>query len=463
LTDKSSWTIDNWLAYIESIHTSTIEMGLERARQVLNNLNFKLPAKSRVITIAGTNGKGTTLALLEQLGLDHGLNVGAYTSPHIFHFTERLRINGQKLVAESWVAAFKKVDYARQVHDVAIALTYYEFTTLAALQLVAENNIDLIVLEVGLGGRLDTVNIIDPDIAVITSIALDHQAYLGNTLELIAAEKCGIARANKPLFFGGQLTPKIIVSQAKKLSIELFDASSRAITRQDTQTKSWSLKAKCQPQHKAFKLELNDLPKTHIPHANALLGLHVWLYFWSKFAEIFDKKADFSIYKIRQAIHQTHVFGRMTEIFQHPSIYIDAAHNPAAAELLAVNLKALPPVTKTIAIFAAMSDKDIKGIIKPLMAIIDQWIFCPLPGDRAASQARLTQVFDALVEEHQLSVDVSARISMPWQELPFNDQHLSVSQDESSIRYIIFGSFFTIEALLLAWPKFDRPYNELGL
>jgi len=427
--------LDDWLDFIESLHCDNIALGLERSRQVLSRLQAEAVINSvpLIVTIAGTNGKGTTLKLLENAVSMAGQKVAAYTSPHLFRFNERIRLNGQDVADQTLLSAFSLVEQARQ----DIALTYYEFTTLAAFVIFSQAKVDVWLLEVGLGGRLDTVNLFDADIAVITSIALDHQAFLGNTREAIGFEKAGIARAGSPLFVGGSIdeeTPLSIVQHAQELKTVLFDCASRSITLEccsfnasEPSHHTWQLSFSVES---AERQQLDHLPYPAIPLANAALGLQVWFALASRLK--CSPLIDFTV-----LLQQTKVFGRFTQVGWWPEVWLDAAHNPAAAQYLALQLQGLPKQGqgKTVALFAIMADKDLIETLKPMLCCIDKWLLFQLTMPRALPVNSIKSGLEAL-NVSPAAIQCISNVE---------DYKDFISEQD---RCVVFGSFYMLQAFV---------------
>lgn len=406
--------LDEWLARLETLHSQSIDLGLERCGLVYQRLcESKSIKPGFVVTIAGTNGKGTTLKMLENAAKQAGLFVGSYTSPHIFRFNERVRLNGADVSDQQLIDAFELVEQHRQ----SVPLTYYEFTTLAAFVVMTRQNLHLWLLEVGLGGRLDAVNLIDADLAVVTSIGLDHQAYLGDTRELIAREKLGICRPGRPVFFGGDDVPPGVEAYCQSQSVKLYDFS----TRQISESRDWSIEF----QGPDGLVTYQNLPTPRIPLMNAALAVQVWAFIADKLKLVRSVEMN--------SLMSTSLFGRMTCVNKVPEIWLDAAHNPAAAELLAQNLTTMPE-KQTIAIVAMMADKDVAGTLAPLLPLVRQWLSLTLDCDRAMSaQVMAEQLIQLGADgvEPILPGEINA-----WLEDPAYARH----------RFLVFGSFYTLEA-----------------
>jgi dihydrofolate synthase/folylpolyglutamate synthase len=414
--DKSK---DEWLSYLESTHPADIEMGLGRVTQVAQTLGLFKPAPITIV-IGGTNGKGTTTALLGQLLAEKGLSSACYNSPHIHQYNERInrrQADGQARLStdQELCIAFSSIEEGRG----DIPLTYFEFGTLAALWQIKQWQVDVALLEVGLGGRLDAVNIVDADLAIVTSIGLDHQDWLGDTLDLIGYEKAGIGRKNKPLICGQPDVAKGFLEQAKKIGVELTRID-QDYTIQPIPT-GWLLKLASQ---KIAPLTL-QLPKGHIPFyniASAIVGL----------ASI-DLLPDLA--GIRRAVENTRVAGRLTHYscsYQGKSIefILDVAHNPQAAAFLASQLNQC-----SHGILALLADKDPVGIVSALPAI-KHWHLAGLAGYRGQSAEQLNtrllpELTDVVASGH---TNVARAI----------DHCLaSVSNGES---ILVVGSFLTVAA-----------------
>lgn len=366
-------TLAEWLAYIERLHPKNIEMGLERIRIVKNRLqiSFNCP----VITVGGTNGKGSTCVMLQSIWQKAGYRVGLYTSPHIHHFEERLKINGQEVSEETFIRYFGKVEKARET----VELTFFEFTTLVILNILADTKLDVIILEVGLGGRLDSVNLIDADVAVVTNVDIDHVDYLGHTRNLIGYEKAGIFRPGKVAVYGDIDPPETLVQHANEINADL------RILGKDyngiCQGEFWS--------YHGFSMQFNhlNLPalqgKNQIKNAaNALMV-----------AEVMQDVLPIDEKIVCAGLANAYLPGRFQILQTDPVVVVDAAHNPHAAMVLAENLRLMGDFHTTYAVFGAMADKDIDGVIALLKKEIDFWYLTDLPLSRAATAEMLKKRF----------------------------------------------------------------------
>ena len=348
--------LDDWLAWLETLHPKKIDLGLERIVAVLASLGLAEP-KYRVITIGGTNGKGSCVALLESIYREAGYRVGAYTSPHLWRFNERMRIDMQEATDAEIVDVFHEIDSTRG----DITLSYFEYATVAAMLWFARRDVDVAILEVGLGGRLDAVNAMDPDASMIVSIDLDHQAWLGETRSAIAFEKAGIMRSGRPTIVADPQPPATLLSQADKVGSQLLLAG-RDFDH-DTVTKaSWS--------YRSISGDLLRLPMPTfgglVQSRNAAACVAV--------TEALALELPVSEEGLARGIAGAEVHAR----FERHSVLgvewvFDVAHNPAAARILATELKSDPCSGRTFAVFAAMADKDVVGVVGPLISLVDEW------------------------------------------------------------------------------------------
>ena len=351
--------LQTWLDYLEHGHFKAIDMGLERIKSVASNLDLLNPAPY-VITVAGTNGKGSTCRFLEVALMKLGLKVGVYSSPHLIRYNERVRINGRLLDDQAHIDSFAEIDQKKTA-----SLTYFEFSTLSALKLFKEANLDVVILEVGLGGRLDATNIVDPNLAVITSIDIDHVAFLGDNREDIGREKAGIFRANIPVIIGEPDCPQSILAIAQDLNAQKFQRNV-----------DWQYEVKdgafyWQSQTQQF----NTLPMPLIPIPNAGTAIATLL------------KTPFNVSEqvIRETLQEAQMTGRFQQLqatdFAHFSghkpkaqVIIDVGHNPHAARYLAERLQAVKKA-KIFAIFSCLEDKELSGIVQPLAGISGQAVY----------------------------------------------------------------------------------------
>ncbi|PIF21169.1 bifunctional tetrahydrofolate synthase/dihydrofolate synthase [Candidatus Pantoea floridensis] len=353
-----------WLHYLEHLHSQAIELGLDRIQRVAARLDLLKPAPF-VFTVAGTNGKGTTCRTLETLLLAAGYRVGVYSSPHLVRYTERVRVQGVELDDALHSASFAAIEAGRG----DISLTYFEFGTLSAFNLFRDANLDVVILEVGLGGRLDATNIVDADVAVITSIALDHTDWLGPDRESIGREKAGVFRAGKPAIVGEDDMPGTIAEVATEKGAVLLQRN-RDWQWQQT-GESWML----QDAHG----ELRDLPLPQVPLPNAATAL----------TALRASGLNVSEAIIRQHLPRAILPGRFQTVSESPRVILDVAHNPHAAYYLASRLAAEPLRGKVHAVVGMLHDKDIAGTLAALAPQVDCWYCAPLDGPRGATADEL--------------------------------------------------------------------------
>lgn len=408
--------LNDWLTYLEQLHPQPIELGLDRLQQVAQRLavtNFACP----IITVGGTNGKGSCVALLQNSWLQAGYRVGAYTSPHLLHYTERITINGQPIAETDLLTAFAAVEQARQ----KISLTYFEFSTLAALWLFQQQPLDVIILEVGMGGRLDAVNCVAADVAVITSIDLDHCQWLGTTREAIGREKAGIFRPHRPAVIGDPHPPRSVLRHAEQLVVPLYRINQEF--HYQRQLNHWQ----CSTHEQTF----SQLPLPQLLLSNAATALQV--------ISLLQTKLPTPEQAIRQALQHTQLPGRQQPVWIEGNEHIfDVAHNPAAVRLLAHNLLQRPCPGRTFAVIGMLADKQIPDTLKPLIPHIAHWYLGGLPEvPRGASATHLQKTLPPLQFTHATYAET---VIIAYQEV----KRLLQPAD----RIIISGSFHTVAAIL---------------
>ncbi|NQZ24537.1 MAG: bifunctional tetrahydrofolate synthase/dihydrofolate synthase [Colwellia sp.] len=413
-------SLAQWLSYLETLHLTEIDLGLTRISQVAKLLNIDF-SFAQVITVAGTNGKGTTCAFIENALLENNNTVAVYSSPHIERFNERLRINNTDVNDQSLIDAFEQIE----LHRNDISLTYYEYTTLAAFLVLMVKKPEVIILEVGLGGRLDATNLIDADIAVITTIDLDHQAYLGDNRESIGFEKAGIMRANRKVVIGDTDCPNSVLAHAKHLNAKVslreddFFVEQQASIVDDSRQGVWSWQYGQQ--------QVNGLIKPYIPQDNVATALTV-------LALLTDFSFDFTHENINSLIEKTKVAGRTELIYDESfkgSVLLDVGHNPQAARYLARYLQTLK-YNKLYAVTGMLKDKDIINTFQPLISLVDHWYLGGLSIPRGASA-------NELVEQLSLNKDsVNCFDNIT--------QAFTLANDNSMAGdlILVFGSFYTV-------------------
>ncbi|EFU5019312.1 bifunctional tetrahydrofolate synthase/dihydrofolate synthase [Salmonella enterica] len=378
----------SWLSYLENLHSKSIDLGLERVSQVAERLGILKPAPF-VFTVAGTNGKGTTCQTLESVLIAAGYRVGVYSSPHLVRYTERVRVQGAELAESAHTASFAEIEAARG----DISLTYFEYGTLSALWLFKQANLDVVILEVGLGGRLDATNIVDADVSVITSIALDHTDWLGPDRESIGREKAGIFRAEKPAVVGEPEMPATIADVAQETGA-LLRRRGVDWCYEATAT-NWSFTD--------GNGTLAGLPSPQVPQPNAATAL----------AALRASGLDIDEQAIRDGIAQATLPGRFQIVSESPRVIFDVAHNPHAAEYLTGRLKALPKRGRMLAVIGMLHDKDIAGTLAWLKSVVDDWYCAPLEGPRGATAEQLLEhlgkgnVYDSVAQAWQAAIDAA--------------------------------------------------------
>jgi len=418
-------SLAGWLAYLETLHPKAIEMGLDRVAGVASMMAIDVGCP--VITVGGTNGKGSTCAMLDAIYRHAGYRVGQYTSPHLLRFNERVRIGGNEAADETLVAAFARVEQARTTNDPATPLTYFEFSTLAALHVFAGARLDVLVLEVGLGGRLDAVNVIDADVAVVTAIDIDHVDYLGPTREDIGREKAGIFRAGNPAICGDSDPPRSLVAHAAAVGAPLWRIGHEYAYR--VSGTQWSYRG---PGGSRHGLPIPALRGAY-QLANAATALAA--------TDALRGRLPVSAGAVRDGLVGVELAGRFQVLPGRPTIVLDVAHNPQAARALAATLGDMGFHPRTHAVFAMLADKDIDGVVAAVAPRVDDWFVAPLPGPRGASAVRIAQAIE--------DAGVSAQSIHAFGDV---QQAFAAAQERANEadRIAAFGSFLTVAAVLAA-------------
>lgn len=414
-----------WLNLLEARHARAIDLGLERVEAV--RARMALWPRCPVITVGGTNGKGSTCAYLEAILLEAGYRVGCYTSPHLFDYRERVRIDGALLDEARHVAAFAAVEATRG----DIPLTYFEHGTLAALWLFQTAELDALILEVGLGGRLDAVNVIDPDCAVVTAVDLDHQEYLGETREAIGREKAGIFRAGRPAVVTDPDPPASLIEYAHDCGARLLRLGGEIAI--EVGEGGWT----CRVQDQVYRsLPMPSLPgRFQLNNAAAAVAALYAL----------RDRLPVGMAALRSGLVRAHPPGRFQVLPGPPMIVLDVAHNPQAARALAENLTRLSSPGRHLAVLGLLKDKDAAGVMQPLLPIVDAWYVASLPGPRGASAQTLAEVLRAMgAVVADLYPDVSSALSAACDNAGPTDI------------IIVFGSFLTVAAALSS-QRNDQP------
>ena len=393
-------SLNEWLNILESRHNKKIDLGLTRIQQVYNNCKLAKIAPT-IITVAGTNGKGSTVAILSSICQSAEYKVGEFTSPHILKYNERIKVNSQNATDQQIIDAFKKVDENLN----GISLSYFEYATLAAIIIFKQQNVDIAILEVGLGGRLDSVNVIDTDCAIITTIDIDHTSWLGNDKESIAFEKAGIMRINKPVIYGDEDCPASIIKHAKKTGAKLIFAD---------------------------QFEENRYPNPNLlgqyqlkNAATAITALHS-----------IHPRLNISEDSIKKGLKDIKLSGRLQTIAESPNIIVDVAHNKQACESLNSWLQSNPCQGKTIAVFSVLDDKKAMDWLDIFKDSIDVWCISVAQSERAMP---IRDLLNVLVDSARLVT------SFPSINEAFVNAQIMASPED---RIIVFGSFYSVSEVM---------------
>ena len=431
-TSKTFETLAEWLEYCEKLHAKPIDLGLERVREVAKRMDicFDCP----VITVAGTNGKGSTCAMSESILSQAGYKTGVFTSPHLVHFEERLRIAEVPVKAAELIASFARVDLARNSNGTSevpeISLTYFEFTTLALLDVMVNAKLDVAILEVGLGGRLDAVNIIDADCAIITSIDLDHMEFLGDTREKIGFEKAGIMRAGKHAIVSDPMPPASVQAHAQAIGADLWLVGRDFNFSGDKLQWAWAGRGK----------RFAGLAYPALRGANQLINASGVLAALTALRE----RLPITAQAVRNGLAFVELPGRFQIIPGEPNLILDVGHNPHAIAALAVNLDAMGFAPCTHAVFGAMADKDLANMLQRMHPLVDKWYFTDLPTVRAAKAADLLRTWQGVNVGEKSRKDVSGQCFAS----PKLALDAAIANSAPTDRIVVFGSFFTVGGVL---------------
>jgi dihydrofolate synthase/folylpolyglutamate synthase len=422
-------SLDQWLDYQLRVHPREVELGLERVAAVWQRLGAP-PAAPIVVTVAGTNGKGSTIAFLESMLAADGKRVGAFTSPHLLRYNERVRVCGRDSDDAALVDAFTRIDTARG----DTPLTYFEFGTLAALWIFSNSRLDVALLEVGLGGRLDAVNIVDADVAIVTTIDLDHQDWLGNDREAIGREKAGVFRRGRVAIAGEKSPPHSLIAHALDIGAQLWIAGRDFIGEPTDQGWRWTSIA---PSGLDGSPEPIDLPFPSLEApcqidnaAAAIASIHA-----------LRGRIGWNPAAIADGVRNAHAAARLQRFGSSPQLIVDVAHNPQAAAMLSTWLQRHPCDGRTLAVFGALGDKDVGGVVEAVAPFVDAWFLAGLDRDSprglTAIDLRARLADDAILVEPALSPDVAGALDAAW------------LRAKPSDRVIAFGSFFVAAAALV--------------
>jgi dihydrofolate synthase / folylpolyglutamate synthase len=437
-------TLADWLTYLESLHPKIIALGLERVAQVKQRLN--LQPDFPIIVVGGTNGKGSVCAMLESILHAAGYRVGCYTSPHLLHYNERVRIAKQQVSDAELCASFAQIEQARKPRQLEsgsltpsptlprrergqsseIPLTYFEFGTLAAMQCFIEHKVEVAILEVGLGGRLDAVNVFDNDCAVIASVDIDHTDYLGDTREQIAFEKAGIFRSGKVAICADSDVPQAMVEHAEKIGAKLWRIGSEfSFTPHEGQ---WDYRSEVNTRNALPYPALRGAFQLHNASA-ALVAL-----------DVLKDRLPVDMEAVRRGLTEVQLAGRFQFVPGKPTLILDVAHNPHAARSLAQNLASLPPCPHTWAVFSMLKDKDMAGVVAALDPQIDTWLAAGIDTPRGATPEKLEQVLEQcwVRGEIKICANITEALRYAYNAAGEND------------RIVTFGSFYTVAEVMAA-------------
>jgi len=415
-------TLEEWLAHCERIHPKDIDLTLDRVREVRNRLQLAFVAP--VVVVAGTNGKGSTCAMLESIALQAGYRVGLFSKPHLVHFEERCRINGESVAAAALLDHFAAVEAVRG----DIALTYFEFTFLAIARLLANTPLDLVILEVGLGGRFDAVNVFDADCAVITSVDIDHVEYLGPDRESIGREKAGVMRAGRPVVVSDPLPPQSVLDEAARLGADLRRIGRDFNYSGDRVQWNWA----------GRELRYTALRYPALRGANQLLNASGALAAFEALRERLPIHAQ----AVRSGLALVALPGRFQIVPGQPTLVLDVAHNPHAVAALAQNLDLMGFHPRTQAVFGAMRDKNLEAILARMAPLVDHWHFTDLPTPRAARAEELAAL------HARIDVRGPGPVAVSCHATPAQALAAALSGADPADRIVVFGSFFTVGGVL---------------
>lgn len=425
-TPSAQQRLDDWLAHCERLHPKEISMGLERVNRLRDALGLRFEAP--VVMVAGTNGKGSTCAMLESIALQAGYRVGLYIKPHLVHFQERCRVAGAPVDADSLLASFEAVEAARG----DVALTYFEFTTLAILHRLAAEPLDLVILEVGLGGRLDAVNCIDADCSVITSIDIDHVEYLGPDRESIGREKAHIMRPGRPAVCSDPMAPDSVAAHAAAIGADLRQLGRDFSYSGDRQQWQWVGRSK----------RYSGLAYPSLRGVNQLLNAAGVLAVF----EALHQRLPISAQAVRTGLALVELPGRFQVVPGQPALVLDVAHNPHAVAALAQNMDQMGFFPRTHAVFGAMADKDLAQILERIAPLIDVWHFTDLELPRAAKAQDLAAEFERLRELGLIKPP--AGVSLACHSTPLQALSAAAAGIDPADRIVVFGSFYTVGGVL---------------
>ncbi len=431
-------TLAEWLSWLETLHPKKIDMSLDRIRSVLDSLSLR-PPPYRVITVGGTNGKGSCVAILESIYRSAGYRVGAFTSPHLFRFNERIRVDGVEASDEQLVSLFEFIDATRG----KTTLSYFECSAVAACLHFAQEKCDVVILEVGLGGRLDAVNALDADAVLIASVDLDHQEWLGPDRESVGREKAGIMRAGRPAVIADRLPPSSLVEHAAATGADLkliardFDVAG-VVAEVESGMQRWN--------YRGAQGEIRDLPRPafggDIQYTNAAACTTV--------VEALNDVLPVQHEALARGLASASLFGRLDRHTVNGVEWVfDVAHNPAAARELVAAVRRLPPAGRTLAVFGAMHDKDIAGVLQPFAELVDEWFVACAEPERGATAKDMTAALTAQ----------GARLATPQPDVETAIRSAAVRAARGD-RVLVFGSFYIVGPAMEALGLYCAPTSS---
>tara|TARA_A100001011_G_scaffold138231_1_gene145919 strand:- start:2694 stop:3989 length:1296 start_codon:yes stop_codon:yes gene_type:complete len=412
-------SVNEWLEWQQTVHPLNIDFKLERILSVYEKLDIPKIAK-KIITVAGTNGKGSTVSFLESILCKNNLKVGTFTSPHILKYNERIKINGKDIDDESLLNVFELIDEKRG----NTTLTYFEFATLSAFYLFSKADLDVAVLEVGLGGRLDATNIIDSDISIITSIGIDHTEFLGDTIDSIALEKAGVMRSFKKCIFAQENPPSVLYKYSKNRSVNLLTHNNDyTITRYSD---SWSIVSKA--------MEIHDIPNLK------MIGDYQYNYAAASVIALDDilPEALSNQELLRNALCDTTIPGRFQYLQHSPDIILDVAHNEDAAKSLATNIKRLDYKTIHV-VLGILADKDVYSIVKPFTLLVDHWHIGTIGSERGMNAEEIKFRIKSLFK-NKFSIQTYNSVTAAY--------NGAIYQQDDNTLILVYGSFYTVSEAL---------------
>ncbi|MBT9490676.1 MAG: bifunctional tetrahydrofolate synthase/dihydrofolate synthase [Rubrivivax sp.] len=415
-------TLADWLAHCERLHPKTIEMGLQRTNALRDRLGLRFDVP--VITVAGTNGKGSTCAMIESIARQAGYRTGLYIKPHLVHFSERCRVNGEPVAEAELLPHFQAVEDARG----ELTLSYFEFTTLAILRALQQAPVDLVIVEVGLGGRLDAVNTIDTDCAVITSIDIDHVEYLGPDRESIGREKAHIMRTGRPAIVSDPLPPGSVTAYAQSIGADLWLVGRDFHHDGDRQQWRWAGRGR---RYHALAYPALRGANQILNAAGAIAAL-----------ESLRDRLPITAQAVRTGLALVELPGRFQIVPGQPTLVLDVAHNPQSVAALAQNLDAMGFYPRTRAVFGAMQDKDLPALLAHMQPLVDHWHFCDLATARAAKASDLATLPRPATPGRTVGLSTHASAADGLQ--------AAVAAADPADRIVVFGSFYTVGGVLEA-------------